>query len=439
LRGFLEFPGEADILIRGAHVPRCLLDTAIALPLGEGDFTVCDIRIADGAVAAIGASLPPEDSTVVEALGSLVFPGLVDMHTHLDKGHILPRAKNFDGTHGSAVGAVKADRETNWNAEDVAARAGFALRCAYAHGTVAIRTHLDSLGAQCDITWPVFERLRDEWAGRIALQGVALVQLDAYGTHEVEHIADVVAAAGGLLGGSGALQPDAPALIRRVFDLAVDRDLDVDLHVDETGEPAAHTLRLIAQETVRRGWQGRVTCGHCCSLAVHAPDEARETIAMVADAAITVVSLPMVNLYLQGRRTHGAGPGTPLWRGVTLLHELHAAGVRVAVASDNTRDPFYGFGDLDLVEVFREAVRIGHLDRPVGEWAMAMTARPADAMKLDAGRLRVGAAADLVLFAARDYSELLSRPQSDRIVLRAGRAIDATPPSYRELDPLFAR
>jgi cytosine deaminase len=235
------------------------------------------------------------------------------------------------------------------------------------------------------------------------------------------------------------LQPDAPALIGRVFDLAVDRDLDVDLHVDETGEPAAHTLRLIAQETVRRGWQGRVTCGHCCSLAVHAPDEARETIAMVADAAITVVSLPMVNLYLQGRRTHGAGSGTPLWRGVTLLHELHAAGVRVAVASDNTRDPFYGFGDLDPVEVFREAVRIGHLDRPVGEWAMAMTARPADAMKLDAGRLRVGAAADLVLFAARDYSELLSRPQSDRIVLRGGRAIDTTPPSYRELDSLVAR
>jgi len=58
-------------------------------------------------------------------------------------------------------------------------------------------------------------------------------------------------------------------------------------------------------------------------------------------------------------------------------------------------------------------------------------------MGVPAGRVRVGAAADLVLFSARAYSELLSRPQADRIVLRAGRAIDTTAPSYRELDRLF--
>ena len=54
------------------------------------------------------------------------------------------------------------------------------------------------------------------------------------------------------------------------------------------------------------------------------------------------------------------------------------------------------------------------------------------------GRLETGAPADLVLFNARGYSELLSRPQSDRIVLRAGKAIDTTLPDYRELDPLMA-
>ena len=234
----------------------------------------------------------------------------------------------------------------------------------------------------------------------------------------------------GCLGGSGALQPDAPALIRRVFDLAVDRNLDIDLHVDETGDRAAHTLRLIAQETIARGYHGRVTCGHCCSLAVQDPAEAARTIAMVAEAGITVVSLPMVNLYLQGRRA-----GTPTWRGITLVHELRAAGVRVAIASDNTRDPFYGFGDLDLCEVFREAVRIGHLDMPVDAWPAAVTALPAAVMGAEYG-VRVGGVADLVLFSARDYSELLSRPQNDRVVVRGGRAIDTAPPSYRELDGL---
>ncbi len=430
---FLTLPASPQLLLRRARVPRCFLDAPDDAPGNAPELVPCDIRIAEGCIAAIGPSLDPAGGPAADLAGGIVFPGFVDMHTHIDKGHTWPRASNPDGTHGTALAAVKADREANWSAEEVAARAGFSLRCAYAHGTVALRTHLDSLGDQLDISWPVFKTLRAEWAGRITLQAAALVPLAAYGTPFCERMADVVAEAGGLLGGSGALEPDAAALIRRVFDLAVDRNLDIDLHVDETGDPAAHTLRLIAQEAIRRRYAGRVTCGHCCSLAVQDPAEARETVALVAEAGLTVVSLPMVNLYLQGRRASG----TPTWRGVTLLHELRAAGVRVAVASDNTRDPFYGFGDLDMAEVFREAVRIGHLDMPVGDWPAAAASSPAAAMRVPGGRVRAGEAADLVLFSARSYSELLSRPQSDRIVLRAGRAIDATVPSYRELDQLF--
>ena len=109
-------------------------------------------------------------------------PGFVDLHTHLDKGQIWPRASNQAGTPDAARNAVTADREANWSATDVRTRAEFALRCAYAHGTVAIRTHIDSLGKQLGISWPVFKALRAEWVGRIALQGVALVPLTAYAT-----------------------------------------------------------------------------------------------------------------------------------------------------------------------------------------------------------------------------------------------------------------
>ncbi len=424
-----SFPDSGDVLIRRAHVPGCLLDDG-----GAADFLSRDILIRDGVVAAIGPEITAEGD-LVDLAGGIVFPGFVDLHTHLDKGHIWPRASNKDGTHLSALLAVKTDREANWSAEDVASRADFSLRCAYAHGTVAIRTHLDSLGPQLDISWPVFKHLRDKWAGRIDLQAVSLVPLEAYGTEFVERMADVVAEAGGLLGGSGALQPEAAAHISRIFDLAVARDLDIDLHVDETGDPAARTLGLIARETIRRGYQGRVTCGHCCSLAIQDEDFAEKTISLVAEAGITVVSLPMVNLYLQGRKPQG----TPTWRGITLVHELRAAGARVVFASDNTRDPFYGYGDLDLAEVFREAVRIGHLDLPVGDWAKTVTALPADVMGLPRGRVRVGAPADLVLFSARTYNELLARPQSDRVVLRDGRPILTVAPSYRELDRLFSR
>ena len=45
---------------------------------------------------------------------------------------------------------------------------------------------------------------------------------------------------------------------------------------------------------------------------------------------------------------------------------------------------------------------------------------------------------DGLVLKARNYSEMLSRHQFDRTVLRAGRAIDTTLPDYRELDGLMA-
>ncbi len=171
--------------------------------------------------------------------------------------------------------------------------------------------------------------------------------------------------------------------------------------------------------------------GHCCSLARQPPDEVDRTLDLVAEAGIAVVSLPMCNMYLQDRE---AGR-TPRWRGVTLLHEMKARGIEVAVASDNCRDPFFAYGDHDLHEVFREAVRIAQLDHPLGDWPRAVTATPAAIMGLHGiGRIAVGAPADLVVYRGRSYSEMLSRPESGRVVLRAGRRIGSALPDYAELD-----
>lgn len=50
------------------------------------------------------------------------------------------------------------------------------------------------------------------------------------------------------------------------------------------------------------------------------------------------------------------GERTPRWRGVTLLHELRSHAIPVAIASDNTRDQFYAYGDLDMLEVFNQVL-----------------------------------------------------------------------------------
>jgi cytosine deaminase len=440
-------PSTSNYLLKNAVVPVSLCETqSIALNpnrasvrhAGEG-LCLVDVEIAAGTIAQIiPAGTKPVSSygdiPVVDLQGGLVWPCFVDMHTHLDKGHIWERSPNPDGTFASAIEAVQADAQKNWNAEDVYRRIEFGLKCSYAHGTKAIRTHIDSAGEQGTVSLEVFEALQAEWGDRLILQAVSLVSLDYFLTPAGEKLADRIAQIGGILGGFAYMNPDLDKQLDRVFALAKERNLNLDFHTDENGDPDSVTLQQVAKTAIRHQFSGQIICGHCCSLAVQPPDLVTETLALVKAANIGIVSLPMCNLYLQDRQSQA----TPRWRGVTLLHELKAAGIRVAVASDNCRDPFYGFGDHDVLEVFNMAVRIAHLDRPWGDWPCAVTKTPADLMGLpNLGRIAVGLPADLILFKARNFSELLSRSQGDRTVLRQGREIDTTLPDYRELDGLL--
>jgi cytosine deaminase len=216
--------------------------------------------------------------------------------------------------------------------------------------------------------------------------------------------------------------------------------MELDLHVDETLEIDAASLRHLADAVIETGYRGKVLAGHCCVLSVQEEAIAMATIERTARAGIAVVSLPMCNLYLQHRR-NDPHPLTPRHRGVTLINELRAAGVAVALASDNTRDPFYAYGDLDMLEVVREGIRIAHVDHPQAsawEWLRAATSGAAAIAGFDyKAQIAAGARADLILLDARSWTELNSRPQADRTVLRGGRAIDTNLPDYRELDDLM--
>ena len=432
--------GAAAYRLVNARIHLDLAD-GTALRAGPDRLAAADLVVDGGRLAHIAA--PGEsgagDLPVLDLRDGLVLPRFVDMHTHLDKGHIAGRSPNPDGTFLGARTAVAADREARWTAVDLRIRMDFALRCAFAHGTAAIRTHLDSIGKQTGLTWPVFAELRQEWAGRIALQAVALFPYEVVegDAGQFRAIIETVAGHGGVLGGLTFMgeRPDErlDRALDRMMEAAAAHGLDLDFHVDESDSLDARSLEHIADAALRNRFRGRIVAGHCCSLALFPDEDRRRVIDKAGEAGISVVSLPMCNMYLQDRR---AGL-TPRWRGVAPLHELDAAGVPVAVASDNTRDPFYAYGDLDMIEVFREATRILQLDHSDRPWARLMGPAPAGIMRLDGtGTLREGGPADLVLLSARNLGELVTRPQSDRVVLVGGRPIDATLPDFRELDGL---
>ena len=424
----------AAYVLGNVRTPAALVPP-VSGPIDAEGLVALDIAVADGRIDRIAPAGGISGAPRLDLPGRLVLPGLVDIHTHLDKGFIWKRAPNPDGSFEGAMTAVNADRAANWSEDDIYRRFDFALRCAYAHGTVAIRTHLDSEGPRAATAWKVFAELREKWKGRIELQGVGLIPIDSVLDGALfDPLVELVRANGGLLGSYTYVTPNLHAGLERLFNAAERFGLALDLHVDER-HTAGRGLATLAEMALARRFQGPILAGHCCALAVKDEDEIDRTLDLVTEADIGVVSLPMCNLYLQDRVTGR----TPRWRGVTLLQEMKARGIPVMVASDNARDPFYAYGDLDLVEVYREASRIAHLDHPPGDWPATIARAPAAWMGLDAGILAPGRPADLSLFAARSLNEFLARPQADRIVLRDGRAIDATPPDYGELDDLMER
>lgn len=430
---FMTLPKAPRFALLNATLPQIAVE-GYAATAKEG-LVKADLVIADGKIEAI---LPPghapADIPAADLRDGMVWPTFTDMHTHIDKGHIWERNRNPDGTFMGALETVGMDRTANWNADDVRTRMDFSLRSAYAHGTGLLRTHLDSIAPQHRISFEVFGELRERWQGRVDLQAVALFNMDhVYDTAYFAELVATVKRFGGLMGGVPQMWPDLHERLDIVFRAAAENGLNVDFHVDETKDREVLALEAVAEAKLRNGFEGTVTVGHCCSLARQDDDVAARVIDKVAKADLKVVSLPMCNMYLQDRTP----ANTPRWRGVTLFKELTAAGVDTAVSSDNTRDPFYAYGDLDPVEVFREAVRILHLDHPLDTSARIVTTTPAAILgRPEKGVIAAGNPADLVLFSARRWSEFLSRPQADRIVMRNGMGIDRSLPDYRDLDPL---
>jgi cytosine/creatinine deaminase len=435
----LQPPKAASYRIINARVSPLLVDLANLRSVGA-QFVPIELVIENGRIATLSQAGTGDGSPSlpqVDLEEGLIFPRFVDIHTHLDKGHIASRSPNPDGTFMGARSSVAADREARWSADDVRRRMEFSLKSALAHGTGALRTHLDCIGKQTAVSWQVFAEVREAWKDRMALQAVALFPVETAIDDEAQfrNIVATVASHGGILGGVTFLGEPPGDKLRRALDqvllAAKTAELALDFHIDESQSEHARTLEFVADAIVRHKFNRPVVAGHCCSLALMEAAECKRVMAKVADANVTVVCLPMVNMYLQDR----AAGRTPRWRGVAPLHELDAAGARVLIASDNTRDPFFAYGDLDMLEVYREATRIVHLDHSERPWMGLLGPAPAAAMELPQhGILRVGGPADLVLTRARTAIELLSRPQSDRAVLLAGRAIDTTPPDYRELD-----
>ena len=167
MTSWLDLPKGGTLRLSRARVAAPLLENSVAAasPQDRDGFALVDVAVADGAIVRV-APAGPFDEHSVDLAGRHLWPGFVEIHTHFDKGHIWPRAANPDGSLPQAAATVAADRAAHWREADITARFDFGLRCAWAHGTTAIRTNIDSyVIAEARRGWAVFEEQRAAWAG----------------------------------------------------------------------------------------------------------------------------------------------------------------------------------------------------------------------------------------------------------------------------------
>ena len=335
----------------------------------------------------------------MELDGGLVSRPFVDVHLHLDKAFQGDDVVNRSGSLEEAIQLSRRSSGRLPTEDELVARIVRGAMAALARGTTTLRSHID------------FDRtvgLRGVEAALIARTmlpvGVRLevVAFPQQGIDEVivELLRQSLVLGCDAIGGIPARQPDARDHITRIFDLAAELDVPVDMHVDESDDPRDRTLELLADETERRGWQGRVIAGHCCSLTGQRPAVRRRIVEKVRGAGIHVVTLPSTNLHLQGR-----GDAVPR-RGLAPVRELLEHGVNVVYGSDNIRDAFNPFGNASMVEaglLLAHAAHMGAQEELAEVFEMA-TRRPAIALSgtvwsgTPGPHVAAGMAADVLVF-----------------------------------------
>lgn len=382
-----------DLILRNARV------------VGQDAGSLFDIGIEQGRIAAIQPQLKASGEEI-DVQGRLIAPGFIETHIHLDKSCILDRCKSEQGTLEEAIGQV-AEAKKKFTAEDVHRRAAGTLEKAILQGTTHMRTHLEvdpGIGLRgLDGVLPLIKEYH--WA--IDLEVCVFPQeglLNNPGTDELM----VAALKRGCqaVGAAPYTDTDPHGQIDRVFELAREFDVNIDMHLDFGNTAEYMDVEYVCEQTAKFRYGGRVTVGHVTKLSVVEPTELDRVARRLADSGVAVTVLPSTDLYLMGRhQNHG------VLRGVVPVHTLLYSGVNCSLSSNNVLNPFTPFGDCSLIRMANLYANICQVGKraDIVECFEMITRRSAKILGLKDYGLAVGNSADLVVLDAQAPDEAVAQ------------------------------
>jgi cytosine deaminase len=395
-----------DLIIRNARLAN-----------GAPEAPLVDIGIDNGRIAAVEPALPASGNTY-DASGRLACAGLIETHIHLDKSRIIDRCAPQDRRALSPILGV-APLKKSMSVDDVLMRARRTLEDCIVHGTTRMRTQVEvdpGIGMR---GFDAVESLVRDHAWAIDIEMCVFPQegLTNYpGTDEL--LIEGLRRGARVIGGAPRYDSDGPGQIERVFELAREFDVDIDMHLDVGNTPEAmHIHQVIAlTQTYKRG--GRVVVGHMAKLSLLPPDEVATLARRLADAGIAVTVLPATDLFLMGRdQDHD------IRRGVADANLLVEHGVNCSLSTNNVLNPATPYGDCSLIRIANLYANVIQLDRPaqLRECFDMLTGRSARMLNLTDYGIVPGHPADVVIFDAETAEQAIAEIARPIAVFKRGR------------------
>jgi cytosine deaminase len=363
-----------------------------------------DVAVQGDTIAAVEPGLQAEGREW-GMRGRLVSPGLIETHIHLDKSRIMDRcaaAPDRGTDHMARVSAVK----PGFTQEDVYARAQATVEQCLVNGATHMRTHVE---LDPNVGLRGFEALKQlaadyRWAIDIELCVFAQEGM----TNVPETDANIVAAlkdGATVVGGAPGYDPDHDGQVRRIFELARQFDVDVDIHLDVGPTIDDMDIHLVCDLTEEFGWGGRVAVGHGTKYSCLPPDQLQDLGARLADTGVSVTVLPATDLFVMGRHQD-----LSVIRGVADANALLACGVNCSLSTNNVLNPFTPFGDCSLIRIANLYANVAQRggNEELADCFEMLTHRSARLLRQDDYGITPGKSADLVVWNAHSEAEAVA-------------------------------
>jgi len=394
-----------DLIIRNARLSNRLADGPL------------DIGVERGRIVAIERRLDT-DCREHDAAGGLVCGGLVETHIHLDKARIIDRCPPEESRDISPVKSVAPMKKT-FTVEDVRLRAARTLEECVLHGTTRMRTQVEVDPA---IGMRGFEAVSSliadyKWAIDIEICVFPQEGLTNYpGTDEL--LVEGLKRGAKAIGGAPRYDTDHPGQIRRIFELAREFDVDIDMHLDVGHTPDGMDVHLVCELAERYERGGRVVVGHMAKLSLLPPEDVKRLARRMADVGVAVTVLPATDLYLMGRdQDHNVR------RGVADANLLVEHGVNCSISTNNVLNPATPYGDCSLVRMANLHANVLQVRHPMRlrECFAMLTERSARLLNLKDYGVLIGNPADLVVFDAQSPEQVIAEIRNPLAVFKGGQ------------------